>query len=192
VSGVVHLHTRVSNRDYCDTVCGLHCDAVDTAYRDRDPERVTCDACALELEAPAARAELEDFLAGEVRAPSGSDAPVGRLEYVRALGEWTLTHGADAHQGGPCHPSSATDHLRAPRARRYRLASDAGADYGARVLSRAGCAVSARLAAIASRVVGRRVRLKCGTVGTVTRVDGRGMSVTVRGIRTDDVTEWLD
>ena len=54
------------------------------------------------------------------------------------------------------------------------------------------CAVSARLAAIASRVVGRRVRLTCGTVGTVTRVDGRGMHVTVRGIRAEDVTEWLD
>lgn len=40
-------------------------------------------------------------------------APVGRLEYVRALGEWTLTHGAATWQGGPCHPSSATDHLRA-------------------------------------------------------------------------------
>lgn len=41
----VHLHARVSDRDYCDTVCGKHCGDVDTAYRDRDPERVTCPDC---------------------------------------------------------------------------------------------------------------------------------------------------
>lgn len=41
----VHLHARKSTRNFCDTECGLHCDQVDTAYRDRDPERVTCAEC---------------------------------------------------------------------------------------------------------------------------------------------------
>lgn len=44
-TAVVHLHAAVSARPYCDTVCGLRCDAVDTAYRGRDLERVTCGAC---------------------------------------------------------------------------------------------------------------------------------------------------
>ena len=42
---MVHLHARVSTRNYCDTVCGEHCDMVETAYRDLDPERVTCPTC---------------------------------------------------------------------------------------------------------------------------------------------------
>ena len=42
---VVHLHAAVSDRAYCDTVCGLHCGEVDTAYRGLDPERVTCPTC---------------------------------------------------------------------------------------------------------------------------------------------------
>ena len=42
---LVHLHATVSDRAYCDTVCGLHCGEVDTAYRGRDPERVTCPDC---------------------------------------------------------------------------------------------------------------------------------------------------
>lgn len=46
---MVHLHARISERDFCDTVCGLHCDAVDTAYRGLDPERVTCQTCAADL-----------------------------------------------------------------------------------------------------------------------------------------------
>ena len=45
MSAVVHLHATVSDRDYCDTVCGLHCDGVDTAYRGLDPERVNCPEC---------------------------------------------------------------------------------------------------------------------------------------------------
>lgn len=42
---VVHLHASVSDRGYCDTVCGEHCDRVPVAYRGLDPERVTCPAC---------------------------------------------------------------------------------------------------------------------------------------------------
>lgn len=47
----VHLHARDgADRGYvCDTVCGLPCDTVDTAYRGLDPERVTCAACARDL-----------------------------------------------------------------------------------------------------------------------------------------------
>jgi hypothetical protein len=41
----IHLHARISGRDYCDTECGEHCDQVEVAYRDLDPERVTCRAC---------------------------------------------------------------------------------------------------------------------------------------------------
>lgn len=38
----VHLHA--SHGD-CRTVCGFACDQVDTAYRGRDRERVTCQTC---------------------------------------------------------------------------------------------------------------------------------------------------
>ena len=44
MAAVVHLHARVSDRDYCDCVCGAPCDS-STAYRGRDPERVTCPTC---------------------------------------------------------------------------------------------------------------------------------------------------
>lgn len=52
--------------------------------------------------------------------------------------------------------------------------------------------MSRALAAVAARVVGRRVRLRNGTTGTVTRVTARGMTLAVPGIRADDVAEWLD
>jgi len=46
---MVHLHASTGPTDggvpACGTVCSLPCDAVDTAYRGLDPERVTCPAC---------------------------------------------------------------------------------------------------------------------------------------------------
>ncbi len=53
-------------------------------------------------------------------------------------------------------------------------------------------AASGRLAAIASRAVGRRVRLSNGLVGTVTRVTGTGLVVKVEGVTAEDVDAWLD
>lgn len=47
------------------------------------------------------------------------------------------------------------------------------------------------LAALASRAVGRRVRLAGGHVGTVTRVTGSGYVVTVPGLTHREVT-FLD
>lgn len=48
-----------------------------------------------------------------------------------------------------------------------------------------------RLAAIAAQCVGRRVRLRNGAVGTVTRVTAKGLTVTVPGIRHEHIAEWL-
>ncbi len=53
-------------------------------------------------------------------------------------------------------------------------------------------AASDRLAAIASRTVGRRVTLTGGHTGTVTGVTGRGMVVKLEGVTVDDVTSWQD
>jgi preprotein translocase subunit YajC len=47
------------------------------------------------------------------------------------------------------------------------------------------------LAALAARTVGRRVRLPCGLVGTVTRVTARGYTVSVPGLTSEHVT-FLD
>lgn len=52
--------------------------------------------------------------------------------------------------------------------------------------------MSGTLAALAARAVGRRVRLRSGTVATVTRVTGRGLTVTVSGVTAVDIAEWLD
>lgn len=52
--------------------------------------------------------------------------------------------------------------------------------------------MSAKLAALAARIVGRRVRLKTGQEGTVTRVTAAGLTVAVPGIRADDIERWLD
>lgn len=54
--GLVHLHASISDRDFCDTVCGLKCDDVDTAYRGKDLERVTCPDCLPASMAPVMRA----------------------------------------------------------------------------------------------------------------------------------------
>ena len=51
--------------------------------------------------------------------------------------------------------------------------------------------MSRELAALASRTVGRRVRLATGQVGTVTRVTATGYTVAVRDLTADDVT-FLD
>jgi len=48
------------------------------------------------------------------------------------------------------------------------------------------------LATLAARVVGRRVRLRNGATGTVTRVTGQGLTVAIHGIRAEDVAQWLD
>lgn len=49
-----------------------------------------------------------------------------------------------------------------------------------------------QLAALAARCVGRRVRLHGGHVGTVTRVTGEGLTVSVRGVRAADIAAYLD
>lgn len=51
--------------------------------------------------------------------------------------------------------------------------------------------MSASLAALAARTVGRRVRLTDGREGTVTRVTAAGYVVAVPGLRAEDVT-FLD
>lgn len=58
--------------------------------------------------------------------------------------------------------------------------------------------MSARLAALAARVVGRPVRVKCPGcgadqyAGTVTRVTGQGFTVAVPGLTHRDVTFLAD
>lgn len=52
--------------------------------------------------------------------------------------------------------------------------------------------MSRAIAAAAARIVGRRVRLRNGVTGTVTRVTGRGLTVAITGVRADDVAQWLD
>lgn len=49
-----------------------------------------------------------------------------------------------------------------------------------------------RLAAIAAQCVGRRVELRNGAVGTVTRVTPKGLTVTIPGVRADDIKRWVD
>lgn len=48
--------------------------------------------------------------------------------------------------------------------------------------------MSRAIGAMASRVVGRRVRLTGGHVGTVTRVTAAGMTVAVPGLTAEEVT----
>lgn len=52
--------------------------------------------------------------------------------------------------------------------------------------------MSAALAALAARAVGRRVRLHNGTRGTITRVTRHGFVVAVDRITHDDIAEYLD
>ena len=49
-----------------------------------------------------------------------------------------------------------------------------------------------RLASIAARTVGRRVLLKNGGIGTVTRVTAQGLTVTIPGILPEHIERWLD
>jgi preprotein translocase subunit YajC len=49
-----------------------------------------------------------------------------------------------------------------------------------------------RLASIAARTVGRRVLLKNGGVGTVTRVTAQGLTVSIPGILPEHIERWLD
>lgn len=51
--------------------------------------------------------------------------------------------------------------------------------------------MSVALAALASRVTGRRVRLSCGLTGTITRVTAAGYTVAVPGLTHEEVT-FLD
>lgn len=51
--------------------------------------------------------------------------------------------------------------------------------------------MSAALAALAARAVGRRVRLEDGHTGTITRVTAAGYTVAVPGLTHEDVT-FLD
>lgn len=53
--------------------------------------------------------------------------------------------------------------------------------------------MSRALGALAARIVGRRVTLRSAVrTGTVTRVTGRGMTVTITGVRAEDVAAWLE
>lgn len=49
-----------------------------------------------------------------------------------------------------------------------------------------------RLAAIAAQCVGRRVELRNGAVGTVTRVTPKGLTVSIPGILPEHIERWLD
>jgi preprotein translocase subunit YajC len=49
-----------------------------------------------------------------------------------------------------------------------------------------------RLAAIAARTVGRRVLLRNGGIGTVTRVTSEGLTVKIPGILPEHIERWLD
>ena len=49
-----------------------------------------------------------------------------------------------------------------------------------------------RLAAIAAQCVGRRVKLRNGAVATVTRVNAKGLTVSIDGIRAEHIERWLD
>jgi hypothetical protein len=49
-----------------------------------------------------------------------------------------------------------------------------------------------RLAAIEARTVGRRVLLRNGGIGTVTRVTSKGLTVTIPGILPEHIERWLD
>lgn len=51
--------------------------------------------------------------------------------------------------------------------------------------------MTAALAALAARTVGRRVKLACGREGTVTRVTAAGYVVALAGLTREDVT-FLD
>lgn len=52
--------------------------------------------------------------------------------------------------------------------------------------------MSRALATLAARYVGRRVRLRTGQTGTISRVTGRGFSVTIVGLTARDIAEYLD
>jgi preprotein translocase subunit YajC len=52
--------------------------------------------------------------------------------------------------------------------------------------------MSRAIAELAARAVGRRVRIRGGHIATVTRVTGRGLTVTVAGIRGEDIETYLD
>lgn len=49
-----------------------------------------------------------------------------------------------------------------------------------------------RFAALAAQCVGRRVLLRNGAVGTVTRVTAKGLTVSIPGILPEHVKRWLD
>lgn len=49
-----------------------------------------------------------------------------------------------------------------------------------------------RLAAIAAQAVGRRVKLRNGAIGTVTRVTREGLTVAIPGIRAEHIERWVD
>jgi hypothetical protein len=49
-----------------------------------------------------------------------------------------------------------------------------------------------RFAALAAQMVGRRILLKNGGLGTVTRVTSKGLTVTIPGILPEHIEKWLD
>ncbi len=52
--------------------------------------------------------------------------------------------------------------------------------------------MSAALAALAARAVGRRVRLHNGTTGTITRVTRHGYVIAVDRVTHDEIDAYLD
>jgi hypothetical protein len=67
---------------------------------------------------------------------------------------------------------------------------------GRATAGRAGHATPAdpvsRLAALAAQYVGRRVRLRTGQTGTITRVTPQGFTVALTRITSADIDQYLD
>lgn len=52
--------------------------------------------------------------------------------------------------------------------------------------------MSRALAALAARYVGRRVLLRNGSRGTITRVTARGFTVAIQNVTAEDIARYVD
>lgn len=52
--------------------------------------------------------------------------------------------------------------------------------------------VTRALASLAAQYVGRRVKLRTGQTGTITRVTSRGLVVAISGVTARDILDYLD
>ena len=105
--------------------------------------------------------------------------PCGTGDLFELLAECGMCH-RDCVPVTYCHDSEDGD---------YAVCGECDAvtdgDYPARLMSNA-------LAAIAARYVGRRVRLKTGQTGTITRVTSRGYVIKIDQILDADIAAYLD